>query len=208
MVVQFTCARRGRTLAMTDLSLGVEANELPRSLRPLLSMTENDDADLVAVGMAMVDGFTGLVPLTRDLIDGLSEAYLLDPPVEEMGYQSIETTLLRHLDVIEMIAAAKPGTLRAVAEGAATSALVSVGLDNDPHAISVTWALATRFQPNSVAKRWRCASEALRAAVPSGHGEWRARKWLRPGYGYGRSTPSSTQPTLNGAGGPWSSSCS
>jgi hypothetical protein len=39
-VVQFTCARRGRTLAMTDLGLGVDADELPRSLRQLLSMTE------------------------------------------------------------------------------------------------------------------------------------------------------------------------
>jgi hypothetical protein len=95
---------------MTDLSLGADTDELPRSLRPMLSLTESDDADLVAVGMAMVDRFTGLSALTRELVDGLSEGYLLDPPVEAMGYQSIETTLLRlgHLDLVEMIAAAEP----------------------------------------------------------------------------------------------------
>jgi hypothetical protein len=177
-VVQFTCARRGRTLAMTDLSLPVDADELPRSLRPMLSLTESDDADLVAVGMAMVDRFTGLTALTRELVDGLSEAYLLDPPVEEMGYESIETTLLRsgHLDLVEMIAAAESGTLRAVSEEAATSALAGVGLDNDQRAISVTsafgGAVPAEFGRQAMALLIAAhrESDAIRATDPSRHG--------------------------------------
>jgi hypothetical protein len=177
-VVQFTCARRGRTLAMTDLGLPVEADELPRSLRPLLSLTESDDADLVAVGMAMVDRFTGLSALTHELVDGLSEAYLLDPPVEEMGYESIETTLLRlgHLDLVEMIAVAEPGTLRAVSEEAATSALLSVGLDNDQRAISVTSAFGGAVpavfgrQAMALLIAVKRESGAIGATDPSRHG--------------------------------------
>jgi hypothetical protein len=177
-VVQFTCARRGRTLAMTDLSLGADTDELPRSLRPMLSLTESDDADLVAVGMAMVDRFTGLSALTRELVDGLSEGYLLDPPVEAMGYQSLETTLLRlgHLDLVEMIAAAEPGTLRAVAEEAAMSALLSVGLDSDQRAISVTsafgGAVPAEFGRQAMALLIAVHREsaAIEATDPSRHG--------------------------------------
>jgi hypothetical protein len=202
-VVQFTCARRGRTLAMTDLSLGADPDELPRSLRPMLSLTESDDADLVAVGMAMVDRFTGLSALTRELVDGLSEGYLLDPPVEAMGYQSLETTLLRlgHLDLVEMIAAAEPGTLRAVAEEAAMSALLSVGLDSDQRAISVTsafgGAVPAEFGRQAMALLIAVHREsaAIEATDPSRHGGEASPEMINAGSAYGRSASSSTQPT-------------
>jgi hypothetical protein len=153
--------------------------------------------------MAMVDRFTGLTALTCDLIDGLSEAYLLDPPVEEMGYQSIETTLLRlrHPDLVEMIAAAEPGTLRAVSEEAATSALACAGLDNDQRALSVTsafgGAVPAEFGREALALLIAVnrESDAIEATDPLDMVARRAPKWFGPGCEYGPCAPSNTQPT-------------
>jgi hypothetical protein len=141
-VTEFTCARRTRTLATVDLGMDTGEESVPRSLLPLLSLAEDEAADLVAVGMLMVEKFIGVAAVTPSLIQWLGRAYVLHPPVEDMAYQSVETTMLRlgHQDLVDLIAAASPETLRSVAEVAAAAAVQSVGLDADPAAASVTSA--------------------------------------------------------------------
>jgi hypothetical protein len=137
---RFGCAQRGKVLTTYDLVLGDDRDQFPKQLIVLLELAENDTTDLTALGVAMAEQFTGLA-VTKDLIDAISVAYLLHPPVEDDMYpETPEHTTLRYdqADLVELIAASSPRSLRALAEWAATHALTAKGLDSDDRARSVT----------------------------------------------------------------------
>lgn len=58
----FSCARGGRLVATVDMYDAEDADEvdLPDDLRPLFEQAADEDADLHAVGLAMVEQFTGV----------------------------------------------------------------------------------------------------------------------------------------------------
>jgi hypothetical protein len=136
----FGCAQRGKLLATYDLVLGDDRDGFPKALLPVLELAEDEATDLTALGVAMAEQFTGIT-VTKDLIDGISVAYLLYPPVEDDMYpETPEDASLRYDDeeLVDLIAASPPEILRRLGEWAALHSLSLKGLDADERAQSVT----------------------------------------------------------------------
>jgi len=72
----FTCARDGHLLATVDMydAEDPEQADLPNELMPLFETAGAEDADLHAIGLAMVEQFTG-IRVTRERIALLDIAY-------------------------------------------------------------------------------------------------------------------------------------
>lgn len=79
-LVVFSCARRGKVLYSEEFAFDDEHDGLPRSLMPFAELAAADDADLVAIGAAMVVAFTGVEVEPAAITD---EWHLLTPQVEE-----------------------------------------------------------------------------------------------------------------------------
>lgn len=72
----FSCARDGEILASVDMYDAEDADdiELPEELRALFETATADDADLHAIGLAMVEAFTGIKVTPEDIAE-LQEAH-------------------------------------------------------------------------------------------------------------------------------------
>lgn len=135
-MVIVSCASRGRVVAAVDLSVDDEGGDLPARLRSLLRA---GDADLVAVGAAMVQRYTG-VAVQPGLSGGLGEAYAVNPRPEEPDVQLPEYTSLRYdyQHLVDGIVAAEPVARRRLAEWCAEQALAVVGLAGEDAVREVT----------------------------------------------------------------------
>ncbi len=92
-VVRFTCAAKGKLVASVELGMVDDPEDLPAALRKLAALSESDDADLVAVGAAMVEKYTGTTFFAEDLA-GLDEWYLLEPPLDVLPTVTEESASL------------------------------------------------------------------------------------------------------------------
>ena len=54
----FSAARRGKMVCSGEL-MGCDPDEFPRAVRRLAQLTEDEEADLVAIGAAMVEQLSG-----------------------------------------------------------------------------------------------------------------------------------------------------
>lgn len=72
----FTCARQGELLASVDMYDAEDPGdvELPDEVRSLFEAAGDEDADLHATGMAMVEAFTG-IKVTADLVESMEIAH-------------------------------------------------------------------------------------------------------------------------------------
>jgi hypothetical protein len=136
-LVTFACARRGRVLCWVDLLLDEHPEELPASLRRLLP-ADRVEADLVAVGAAMIEVFTGVTVLP-EMISANEDAYVVRPRVEELALETVAHCGLGndHPELVARLADASGLARRAVAEWSAEQALRHTGLNDDPAVASV-----------------------------------------------------------------------
>ena len=72
----FSCARDGQLIASVDMYDAEDGDEidLPEELRDLFELAADEDADLHAVGVAMVERFTG-VAVPEDAIASITVAH-------------------------------------------------------------------------------------------------------------------------------------
>jgi stage V sporulation protein SpoVS len=125
-MVIVSCASRGRLVASVDLSVDDQGADLPARLRSLLRA---EDGDLVAVGAAMVERYTGIAIQPGFLAD-LGEAYVVCPRPDERDIEDPERTTLRYdyPHLVSGIVSAAPTVRRRLAEWCAEQALATVGL--------------------------------------------------------------------------------
>jgi hypothetical protein len=127
-LVMFSAARRGRMVCSEEL-MDCDPQDLPRVVRRLARLTEDEEADLVAVGAAMVEQLTG-VAFGRDAVDGAVHRSLT-PVLEDFWTYGPEDTPLKdgtapHL--VPLIMAADDETRRRLALWAAQVAAVEAGI--------------------------------------------------------------------------------
>lgn len=135
-LVQVTCARRGKVVASIDLYLDEdELDEVPRALRKLARLCFDDEADLEAIGAAMVETYVG-VGFTQADLEGsvclpiVSRSADLQTYVNEPNhYRPLDYTLPGVQDVVH---AMPPQHQRALAEWAALAAVREAGLSDEP----------------------------------------------------------------------------
>lgn len=146
-VALFAAARRGRVVCSVDLLLGDDPVELPARLRKLLP-ADPVEADLVAVGAAMVEVFTGIA-VTPDMLSAQRLAYVVHPRPEPLDTMTVEDCALadEYPDLVSEIAAASDPVRRAIAEWSARQALRQVELLTDAAVQTVT----SQFGGSSVA---------------------------------------------------------
>lgn len=134
-VVIFSCAKRGKLVAAVELGLlgEEELASLPRPLRALARSSENHDQDLLAIGAAMVEQFTGVAFTDAVLHDGVA-AELTPPAADLDDYDGVSPPafISEHPDLIERLVEQLPGRQRLIAEWAATAAVHEAGLDDEP----------------------------------------------------------------------------
>lgn len=101
----FSCARRRRVLYSEELDYPADDAELPLQLAPYSTLAESEDANLVAVGAAMVEAFTG-VTLAPE-VAAADTWYPILPRVERLPTLTTQTTPLheRHGELVSGIAA-------------------------------------------------------------------------------------------------------
>jgi hypothetical protein len=126
-LVIFSAARKGKIVCSVEL-LSCDPAELPRALRRLAAQTEDDHTNLVALGAAMVEQFTG-VQFDQATIDQAIYRTLTPVP-EDLETCGPEGSPLRHYapDVVAAIVAARPSSHRALANWAATAAAAEADL--------------------------------------------------------------------------------
>ena len=139
-VIRFTCSRRGKVLCtfeLGDAALDLEEDGefpegLPVALRPLLQMAASEGADLVAIGAAMVEAFTGVGFGPDALTSG--RTVLLTPPQAELETDSAEYSALSYSDdrLHQIIVTLEPATQRALAELVTEAAVAAAGVADEP----------------------------------------------------------------------------
>lgn len=101
----FSCARKGQVLFSDDIGHDdpEDHEDLPRSLVPLLRLMGEEDADLVAIGAAMVAKYVG-VDVDARALDG--EWRSVDPQVDQPAVLTAQTSGMRweHPDLVELLA--------------------------------------------------------------------------------------------------------
>lgn len=140
-VVIFSCAQKGTVVAAVEL-LGLDDDELaslPRSVRSLARLCEDESVDLVAVGASMVEAFTGVEFGEGVLRNGLM-ADLVPPPADLRGWERghpVPSFMGDHLELLDGILVLAPDQQRALAEWAATAAVAEAGLEGEDAVMAV-----------------------------------------------------------------------
>lgn len=126
-LVIFTAARRGKIVCSVEL-MDCEPDDLPRSLRQLAARAVDEGTDLVALGGAMVEKFTGVA--FDDRLVPTAVHRTLTPVLPDLETDGPEGSALRHYapDVVEAIAVAPPSQQRRLANWAARVAAVEAGV--------------------------------------------------------------------------------
>lgn len=132
--IHFTCARRGQLVCAFEL-IDPDADELdglPRGLRPLVARCADPDAELIAIGAAMVETFTGVGFGPDDLTEGRPRPHR--PRADDLrGYAATYDGLDRFdPNLVASIAALPDATQRRLAHWAAAACVREAGLDTDP----------------------------------------------------------------------------
>lgn len=132
-VVRFVCARGGKVVACLELPPDDDADDLPATLRRVWERAD-ESSGLVAVGMAMVERFTGVtVPNVTDVAYPTT-AYEVTSPVLGLRVTGEELIGLKlpSPGLVAAVQSAAPGRRRMLAEWAAHEALRDVGLSDEP----------------------------------------------------------------------------
>jgi hypothetical protein len=131
--IHFSCSRRGKVVCSVEL-IGVEdeLDELPKPLHGLAALCTDEGADLVAIGAAMVEEFTGVAfgPETFSA----ATARAMDPRPEDLRTSGVMNALLRYdaPDLVEAIAALDSTTQRRLAEWVSGAAIAEAGIADEP----------------------------------------------------------------------------
>jgi hypothetical protein len=142
-LVVFGCARRGNVVASVEL-LDAVAEALPRSLRPFLQDGDVEQ-DPVAVGMAMVEEFTGVHLPAEGEVTRPSTGYRIELPIFGLPVTRDELVELGHPTpaLVSAVLAASPTVRRRLSEWAARAAVDHAGLAADPWLGAVLGQLGT-----------------------------------------------------------------
>jgi hypothetical protein len=131
----FSCARRGKLLASVEL-LDVDEESLdgvPKSLHRLALSVNDEGADALAIGAAMVEKFTGASFGPEVLHQGT--AYALTPSPDELqDFHPSQMWLYEDYfpELFAAVVAAPPGRQRAIAVFAAHVAAHEIAIEDQP----------------------------------------------------------------------------
>ena len=147
-IVEVTCARRGKVVASVDLSVleEDELTEVPRALRKLARLALDDDADLLAVGAAMVETFAGAGFTEADLAESTVRTIVSRPAdLQTFVFGRYEYGPLDHsLPGVEAAVHDLPAERqRALAEWVARAAVRAAGLGQEPPVVAVLGQLGS-----------------------------------------------------------------
>jgi len=135
-MAQVTCARRGKVVASIDLYLDEDdLPDVPRALRKLAGLCLDEEADLLAIGAAMVETFVGTGFGEAD-IKGSRRLPIVSRPADLRSYDDHprgDRPLDLHLPGVQDAVHAMPREgQRALAEWAALAAVREAGISGDP----------------------------------------------------------------------------
>jgi len=132
-MVVFSAARRGKVVCSVEL-IGIDEviDEVPASLRRLARLCEDEGANLVAIGAAMVETFTG-VRFGSTVLES-ARCWSLVPVPEELRSYGVDGTRLRRKapSLVPLIAGLDRNGQRRLAEWAARAAAIDAGVADDP----------------------------------------------------------------------------
>ena len=130
-LVMVSAARKGKVVFAAEL-VECDPTEFPRALRRLAAQTADESADLIAVGAAMVETFTG-VSFDRDALDRAGHRSLTPVPDAFMTW-GLEQTPLRYVapDLVDAIAASPVDVWRPLALWVAAAAVAEAGIADEP----------------------------------------------------------------------------
>lgn len=137
-VVRFGCARRGKSVYAAEV-LDMEPSAVPRVLRTLASGAEDDDADLVAIAVAMVATYTGVDVPNINAVSQPSRFHPIVDPVFGLPVTPRELVGLQ-LPTAELVTAAQaatPQACRHLARWAAADAVDATDLRESPVVLEV-----------------------------------------------------------------------
>jgi hypothetical protein len=128
----FSCASRGKVVCSLEVP-NAEMDELPRSLRPLMRLADQETADPVAVGMLMVEHYTAM-PVSTEHVRNLTAWYPIENPVVGLWVTPEELVGLKlpSVDIVELALSASSSRRWEVAERAAGEALAATTLADHP----------------------------------------------------------------------------
>ena len=129
-LVMFSAARRGKMVCSGEL-MGCDPAEFPRAVRRLAQLTEDEEADLVAVGAAMVEQLSGAAFGKADVDAAVHRS--LTPVLEDFWTYGPEDTPLNDgaPQLVPLIVAADDDTRRRLALWAAEVAAIEVGIADE-----------------------------------------------------------------------------
>ena len=165
-LVMFSAARRGKMVCSGEL-MDCEPEEFPRAVQRLARLAEDEEADLVAVGAAMVEQFSG-VAFDRSVVDAAVHRSLT-PVLEDYWTYGPDDTPLHSgaPQLVPLIVGADDETRRRLALWAAGVATVEAGI-SDERAVgshSTTSSCPTPLShPRLLARYWPVGT----ASAPSG----------------------------------------
>lgn len=144
--VTFICAAKGKLVTSLELEIIDDTDDVPRALQKLAALCENENADLVAIGAAMVATYTDVDFTAQDLTPPYTWREL-EPPLDVLPATTIETTSMQYglhwssdptiSRVLHGIASLDPVRQRRLAEWVAAAAVSHGGLGD----------IADRFAP-------------------------------------------------------------
>lgn len=137
-LVVFSCARRGKVTCSYELMDGPPEG-LPAGLRALASSAEDADADLVAIGAAMVEKFTGTSVRREQWSRNATTGYPIVQRVVGLPVTAEELTGLQLFSpsLLSVVRLATPASRRQVAQWATIQALSAADLLDDAAVQSV-----------------------------------------------------------------------
>ena len=129
-LVMFSAARRGKMVCSGEL-MDCEPEEFPRAVQRLARLAEDEEADLVAVGAAMVEQFSG-VAFDRSVVDAAVHRSLT-PVLEDYWTYGPDDTPLHSgaPQLVPLIVGADDETRRRLALWAAGVATVEAGISDE-----------------------------------------------------------------------------
>jgi len=158
-------ARRGKVLCAFELGDDeTEIDGLPVALRPLVRQCSDEGADLVALGAAMVEAFTG-VAFGPEALTG-ADLCVWTPPPSDLSQDTAEYSALSsgnqelHAAIVALSATAQ----RTLAEWVTEAAVAEAGVDAEPAVMAVT-SQFHRDEPTQM----MAAAEALAASSGGEH---------------------------------------
>jgi hypothetical protein len=128
-LVMFSAARKGKVVCSVEL-LDADPSEFPRALRRLAALA-GEDIDLVALGAAMVEQFTG-VAFDRTVVDNAVHRPLTPVSEDWQTFGPESSTLQIYApELVAAIVAADPSHHRPIASWAATAAAAEAGIADE-----------------------------------------------------------------------------